>query len=186
MVRRRREMKLKMRMMMMMMWWEPVHHKTEWQQHWLLRNYLSALSIALSKYQAGKTWRGGRLRTVNTTHYRGQLGLTPLSYASSWLPRLPIRLDLFTNILWLGKTILILFLFLAVTQYTYSLHLYAYYLPEFYVYYGPIYIYFIIEIHISQNLCVGTVSVYTSLNTYNFCVPETMCWQPIHLLVIYI
>jgi hypothetical protein len=68
--------------------------------------FLCTQYIALSKYQSGKTWMGGGCYGQWTQHSTGgQLGLTPLSYASSWFPRLPIRLDLFTNILWLGKTI---------------------------------------------------------------------------------
>jgi hypothetical protein len=36
---------------------------------------------------------------VNAIHYEGQLGLTPLSYTSQRFPRLPIRQNLFVQLL---------------------------------------------------------------------------------------
>ncbi len=101
-----------------MMRWEPACHKIEWQRHCVLRNCSSALSIYSSSHISERSpMRGGRLWTVNTTHspvptgfQRSQLDLTmgyEVSDKTSFF---------FYIILWLGKTIKHLFLFLAIQE----------------------------------------------------------------------
>ncbi len=108
-VRWRREMKLLM--MKMMMRWEPVYHKTEWQRHCVLRNCSSSLSICRSlRILERSTMREeGRIRTVNAIHSAGPARFPTSQPNLTASYKVSVQTGFFwTNILWLGKTVLLL------------------------------------------------------------------------------
>ncbi len=95
---------MKLLMMKMMMQWELVCYKTEWQQHHVLRNCSSALTIlALPAYQIIKHV-GGRIWTANTTHLVGPAGSHTSQLDLTTGYRVYDKTGYFcTIILWLGK-----------------------------------------------------------------------------------
>ncbi len=91
-------------------WWgenhclrtEPYYHSTMWQQHWVLKNLLSWLSIYSSPFiPASGVWGKAGNRHSTDTHRQFQLDF-------QFLARPPYNetgfLTIITSILWLGKT----------------------------------------------------------------------------------
>ncbi len=100
------------------MWWELVCHKTEWQQHYVLRNCSSALSIYSFPQSIRQVKTGGRgvywlsTRLIRWACWISHLTAGPLSgfqsFWSGWI--------FCTIILWLEKTIKPFFLSLEILR----------------------------------------------------------------------
>ncbi len=76
---------MKLLMIKMMMRWEPVCHKTKWQQHCILRNCSSALSIYSSARISDSQPCGGGGRIQMVYIQPAQLGLSPPNRTPPWL-----------------------------------------------------------------------------------------------------
>ncbi len=97
--------------MMLMIKWEPLcHYRTVRQQHWILKNLFSRLSIySFPLISATRCWEVGGIDGQHDTYRLSQLGFQ--------LPGRPpyneIGFTIFTIILWRGKINKIRFLYLT-------------------------------------------------------------------------
>ncbi len=103
-------------MKMIMMQWEPVCYEMEWQQHSVLRDHSTALTIYSSSHISdGQPCWGGRIRTVNMIHLGGAVGShTSQLYLTAGYKVFNENGYFYTIILWLAKTIKLFFLFPAI------------------------------------------------------------------------
>jgi hypothetical protein len=103
-------------MLMMMKRWEPVHHRTVGQQHWVLRNSSSGLSIYSSPLISSERCGGGE-QEINGQHgtYRGSL------LGFNFQPNLQITEQVWQNLyisFWLGKMSTAKFFIYGETEHT--------------------------------------------------------------------